>query len=366
MWTRKKSIGSRAKRTRRKQSKFLTPDLALVAGKLMPFVAGPYDPLKEAERLGQEYTALANDYDAAVSQFLQRAYAVAAEFRQLRGDFKRFQVHAFWKQLGQKPRDPKTSKWILYFLMQATTAKERHLANKYASVLDRMQADQVENGAVAARIKELGGIEAAYEAMRRPDESSSPKIGESVMPEPTKPARRSLPTRTLPVYPLVALPFAEEKTQPNDDGDENKIAWGEDAFSFVQRLARMYARMDEGDDKSVTRFLQDAYWAALRVKSEPDQFERLKADPFWEDWWQKPNNASTSKWVLYFIMRAKTTEVRILATKYAVFLNDYLQWNSSSSIEILQTIKHNGGFEGAYEALRARKRAFADWGHGRR
>jgi hypothetical protein len=164
---RKKSVESRTKRTRRKQSKFITPDLALFQGKLLHFVAGPDDPLREAERLRGEYAAMQDDNDAAVREFLQRAYYVADQFRRRRGDFERLQVHPFWKQTGQpQPRDRTRSKWVLYLMMHATTTYMRQRVRKYAVILDGLQQDQVEISEVAARIQELGGIDAAYEAMR--------------------------------------------------------------------------------------------------------------------------------------------------------------------------------------------------------
>jgi len=134
----------------------------------------------------------------------------------------------------------------------------------------------------------------------------------------------------------------------------------EGAFDFVQRLAQEYAQKNEGHyHKTVTNFLQRAYLAALRIKNEPAEFERLKADPFWRAPWRRPKDGSTSKWVLYFIMRAKTAEVRIRATKYAVILDTYLQWNRRPE-EIITDIEYEGGVEAAYEAVQARKRAFAD------
>src|SRR5271166_1159038 len=153
MLTRKKSIKSRTRRPSGKRSKFITPDLVLSAGKLMRFVAGPDDPLREAERLGREYAQMEADREAKERQFLQRAYFVAVEFRWRLGDFKRFQVHPFWKQTGQKPKDPSTSKWVLYLIMQATTPHVRRLADKYAVILDGLKQEQVEVGAVAARIQ---------------------------------------------------------------------------------------------------------------------------------------------------------------------------------------------------------------------
>jgi hypothetical protein len=353
MLIRNKSHPSWTRRRRRKQSKFVTPDLALFQGKLMPFVAGPDDPLSRAERLGEEYAAMQNDHDTAVRQFLQRAYPVADQFRRRRGDFERLQVHSFFKQSGLKPRDRKRSKWVLYLLMRATTPNQRLLANKYAVILDGLRQDQVEIGAVAARIKQLGGIEAAYEAMRKPDESSTRQIRETVMPEPTKPARKSRPKRTLPLYPLVAPPFAEEKTQPYDDADENKIAWGDDAFDFVQRVAREYAEIEDGDHQAVSRVLQRAYLAVREMQRQPDEFKRLRADRFWKAPWRRPKDDSTSKWVVYFIMQTTSPNARHLATKYAEIL-DGLEQDQVEISEVAARIKELGGIEAAYQAMRAR------------
>jgi hypothetical protein len=50
--------------------------------------------------------------------------------------------------------------------MRATTTNDRNRARKYAAILDGLMQDQVEIGAVASSIKELGGIDAAYEAMQ--------------------------------------------------------------------------------------------------------------------------------------------------------------------------------------------------------
>jgi hypothetical protein len=165
----KKPIGTRTRRTRRKRAKFVTPDLVLVAGKLLRFVASPDNPLSRAEHLRAEYAEMENGHPAKVMQFLQflqRVYFVADQFRRRPGDFERLQAHPFWKQWRQQPRDRSTSKWVLYFIMQATTTNDRNRARKYAAILDALMQDQVEVGAVASRIKELGGIDAAYEAMQ--------------------------------------------------------------------------------------------------------------------------------------------------------------------------------------------------------
>ena len=174
MLMRKNSTGPRTKRTRRKRSKFLTPDLVLVAGQKIRHVASRDNPLSKAERLREEYSEMEDGDDAELRQFLQRTYEVAAQFRRHRGEFERLQAHPFWERWRPKPRDPATSKWLLFFIMQATTTSVRKLASKYAAILDGLRRDEVEISAVASRIKELGG---AYEASAS---KPSPTCGQQV------------------------------------------------------------------------------------------------------------------------------------------------------------------------------------------
>jgi hypothetical protein len=50
--------------------------------------------------------------------------------------------------------------------MRATTPNVRNRVGKYAAILDGLMHDNVKRSAVAARIEEMGGIDAAYEAMQ--------------------------------------------------------------------------------------------------------------------------------------------------------------------------------------------------------
>src|SRR5260370_37832394 len=193
MLTRKKSIKSRTRLARRKQTKFLTPDLALFRGQKLRFVAGPDDPLSEAEGLRGDYAEMKESQHAEVRQFLQRIYGVAARFRRRPGDFERFQVHPFWKETGQKPKDPSRSQWLLYFITQARTPNAHDLADKYAVILDGLMAHKVENSAVAARIEELGGIGAAYQAIAS---KPSPNCGHQVQGGPLGKSASSRPAST--------------------------------------------------------------------------------------------------------------------------------------------------------------------------
>jgi hypothetical protein len=159
----------------------------------MRHVASPDNPLSEAERLCGEYAEMKESQHAEVRQFLQRIYGVAARFRRRPGDFERFQVHPFWKETPQKPKDPSTSKWLLYFITQARTPNACDLADKKAVILDGLMQDKVEDSAVAARIEELGGIGAAYEAIAS---KPSPNRGHQVQGGPLGKSASSRPAST--------------------------------------------------------------------------------------------------------------------------------------------------------------------------
>jgi hypothetical protein len=252
-------------------------------------------------------------------------------------------VHAFWKQLGQKPKDRAKSEWAVQFIMQATTTYMRQRVRRYAVILDGLMQDQVVVTAVAARIKELGGVDAAYEAMRGRDQSSSCQIGASMTPELIKRAPRSRPQRTLED---VAAAHEAVHGLPAMIG-------GEGAFRFVQRLAREYAAIKDGDHQGVSRVLQCAYLAMRKMQCDPDELERLTADPFWKPPWRRPKDASTSKWLMYFIVQARTPDARELASKYAEIL-DGLQRDQVEIGAVAARIKELFGIEASYQAMRAR------------
>jgi len=127
----------------------------------------------------------------------------------------------------------------------------------------------------------------------------------------------------------------------------------ENAFDFVQRLAGEYAKIKDGDHQSVRRVLQRAYLAALKMQREPGEFARLQADPFWKASFHKPKDASTSKWVVQFIMQARTPSVRILAGKYAANLDGLMR--DKVGPDDLRIAKMEG-VEAAYAAVQGRPR----------
>jgi hypothetical protein len=159
------SFASRTRPARSKKSKFITPDLVLCAGQVTRFVANDDNPLSQAERLRSDYAEIADGDQESLGQFLQRAYYVAVQFRRFPRKFERFQAHSFWKASGQKPKDASTSRWLMYFITEETTSEPHH-ADQYAAILDSFMRNQVDNRTVAARIEEMGGVDAAYQAVR--------------------------------------------------------------------------------------------------------------------------------------------------------------------------------------------------------
>jgi hypothetical protein len=162
----RKSFRSRTRSARSKKSKFITPDLVLCAGQLIRFVANDDNPLSQAERLRSDYAELKDGDQESLNQFLQRVYYVAVQFRRFPREFERLQAHQFWKDSGQKPKDASTSKWVVYFIMQATPPNVPHRADQCVAILDSFMRNGVDNRTVAARIEQMGGVDAAYQAVR--------------------------------------------------------------------------------------------------------------------------------------------------------------------------------------------------------
>jgi hypothetical protein len=133
------------------------------------------------------------------------------------------------------------------------------------------------------------------------------------------------------------------------------ITFVEAEDSVVHRLVREFAEMEEGNHAAFRQFLQRAYAAALRFQDEPEEFERLTSHPFWGASRQGSKDASTSKWLLYFIMRASAWSVCKRARKYAVILDGLMRAKVKSG-EVAARIKEMGGIQAAYEAMQTQAR----------
>ena len=148
------------------------------------------DPLGLVKLVAAEYAAMQDEYHARLRHFLFRAYTAYEVFRAFPDTFVKLKKDSFWKKSQQKPKDLKTSRWVLYFIMRATESTDRARATKYAAILDGLSRDKMKPDAVAARIEEMGGIEAAYEAMRARKRGGAKRSQiASRRKSPTKPTR---------------------------------------------------------------------------------------------------------------------------------------------------------------------------------
>jgi len=147
----------------------------------------------------------------------------------------------------------------------------------------------------------------------------------------TQPIRRPLTKFTRPVVEPV----------PEEEG----------AFASAQRLVGVFKRIveiEDGHRADLRKFLERCCVAVRAFQDDPAEFERLKSDPFWEEASrQKPKDASRSKWALYFIMQAKTPNVRSRAGRYAVVLDGLIR-DEVAPDAVAARIKELRGVEKAY------------------
>jgi hypothetical protein len=148
------------------------------------------DPVGLVKVVAAEYAAMEDEYHARLRDFLFRAYTAYEVFRAFPDSYNELKKDSFWKISGLKPKDLKTSRSVLDFIIWANESNDHARATRYAAILDGLSRDKVKPDAVAARIEEMGGIEAAYEAMRARKRGGA-KRGQvaSRRKSPTKPTR---------------------------------------------------------------------------------------------------------------------------------------------------------------------------------
>jgi hypothetical protein len=244
----------------------------------MRHVSSPDNPLSEAERVRGEFAEMKERHNAEERQFLQRIYGVAAQFRRRPGDFERFQVHPFWKETGQKPKDPSTSKWLLYFIMQATTPNAGNLADKCAVILDGLMQDKVDDSAVAARIEELGGVGAAYAAIAS---KPSPNCGHQVQGGPLGKSASTRPASTSGQRSLVNVTKTSKQVarrSPPERPPLNRRALNSRA-KLESALAQTRAEMRSAPSEEVLLQLQEEEDLLLEWKESRERnILRLKQE----------------------------------------------------------------------------------------
>ncbi len=138
-----------------------------------------------------------------------------------------------------------------------------------------------------------------------------------------------------------------------------------DPIGFAKIVSAEYGTMENGYHAQLRAFLQKAYHSCQLFREYPDAFEKLKRAPFWKASRQRPKDLTTSRWVLLIIMQAKTSNVRVRASKYAKIL-DQFERDGIKVAQVADRIKKLGGVEAAYRLIVAaeqrRSQASADGG----
>jgi hypothetical protein len=121
------------------------------------------DPVALVKVVAATYAAIEDGYRAQLVGVLAETYQCYLLFLDSPDDFEELLEDPFWDFSRQKPKKKlTTSRWVLYYVMRAETPNPRGRVSKYAKILDCFQRDGVKVGQVPARIRALGGIEAAY------------------------------------------------------------------------------------------------------------------------------------------------------------------------------------------------------------
>jgi hypothetical protein len=155
---------------------------------LEPF---PEEPMELARTLAREYREIEDGHHERLRGFLGRAYSVYLEFRQDKEAYEQLKDEKrFWKISRQKPpKDLKTSKWVLLYVMRAETRNARTRASTYAKILNGFARNKVKADQVPGRIKALGGVEAAYDHFLAEER----RLRTAIHPAAGLPSRRGSP-----------------------------------------------------------------------------------------------------------------------------------------------------------------------------
>jgi hypothetical protein len=101
-------------------------------------------------------------------------------------------------------------------------------------------------------------------------------------------------------------------------------------------------------------FLQETYALHLRFRDNAAAFRELRRHPFWERSRQKPK-PTTSRWLLLFVTRTTSENVRSQIGKYAAVLDFFTAMNLPENC-VAEAVERMGGVDAAHQAaLRTRR-----------
>jgi hypothetical protein len=218
---------------------------------LTPF---PEETMDFARTVAQEYREMEDGHHAQLRGFLGRAYSVYLQFQHDNEAYEKLRNEKlFWKISRQKPpKDLKTSKWVLLYVMRAEKPNARTRASTCAKILNGFARKKVRADQVPGRIKALGGVEAAYDHF----------LAEERGLRTTNDAAAGLPSRHRPLAPRKAGLLAARGG--NDDKIQGEVET--ESLSESSRGAAIDGR------RHMPPFDPERH---LIVELEPDELEAI-------------------------------------------------------------------------------------------
>jgi hypothetical protein len=119
-------------------------------------------------------------------------------------------------------------------------------------------------------------------------------------------------------------------------------------LGFARIFAGEYAAMKDGHDAQLLAFLTRAYYVYRLFRQFTAAYQQLTQDAFWECQRHKPQDLTTSKWLLLFLMRPETPHDRALVSRYTKIF-DGLARDRVKASRFRQRIRKLGGVEAAHE-----------------
>jgi hypothetical protein len=108
--------------------------------------------------------------------------------------------------------------------------------------------------------------------------------------------------------------------EPNDPIKEIRVLSND-----YRNMSQVFSESSDGYRARLYTFLRKCYHAIKLFSESPQEYQRLKDDEFWDNSRQKPKDQFIAKWVLYYVMQAKSKVVRDRAGKCAKVLDSFLR-----------------------------------------
>lgn len=115
----------------------------------------------------------------------------------------------------------------------------------------------------------------------------------------------------------------------------------------IKDLQSAYSRYAAGHQKTLWFFVACAFGLCLNLQDDEPALRRLRDDPFFRDMNQPPKDDDLTKWVVFFVFKAKAGRKRERVGRHAAILERYLREGLSAD-QVEQRLEDEGGVAEAY------------------